>query len=97
MSQSAKRRAKGTDNTAAPVALVSCYADKGGDAMNRDKFLLTLLAGIFLFQAAWFTTELVWCWKHGAAKYCPNVSQHIQQNAAAMTATLLALMVGDSR
>ena len=65
--------------------------------MNREKFLLFLLSGIFLFQAGWFTFALVWCANNGGPATCSKIGERYEQTAAAMTATVLALMVGDKR
>ena len=64
--------------------------------MNRERFLLYLLGGIFGCQVAIFGTGLVYCMNNGGPKTCPNISQSYEKTFNVMIATTLALLTGAS-
>ena len=64
--------------------------------MNREKFLLYLLGGIFGCQISIFGIGLVYCINKGGPKTCPNISQSYEKTFNVMIATTLALLTGAS-
>lgn len=63
---------------------------------NKEKFLLLLLAGIFIFQAAIFATGLFFCAQTGGLKSCPKIGERYDQTFNVMIATTLALLTGSA-
>ena len=59
---------------------------------NREKFLLYMLAGIFVWQAALFTFGAVRCFGTGGKKACPNLGDRYENTVGIMVATTLALL-----
>ena len=59
---------------------------------NREKFLLYLLAGIFIWQAAIFTGGLIGCFRAGADSACPDLGDRYENTVGIMVATTLALL-----
>ena len=62
--------------------------------MNRQNFLLKMLAGIFIFQASIFAYGIGWCAKNGGLKTCPDITETYKQTFNVMIATTLALLTG---
>ena len=58
------------------------------------KFLLRMLAGIFVFQASLFTGGFVACWLNGGLSVCPQLGQRYENTFNVMIATTLALLTG---
>ena len=59
---------------------------------NREKFLLFMLAGIFIWQAALFTFGVVRCFGTGGKEACPNLGDRYENTVGIMVATTLALL-----
>ena len=62
--------------------------------MPKDRFLLNMLAGIFIFQAAIFTYGFVFCSQNGGLKSCPELGERYDQTFNVMIATTLGLLTG---
>ena len=59
---------------------------------NREKFLLFMLAGIFIWQASLFTFGAVQCFNTGGKEACPNLGDRYENTVGIMVATTLALL-----
>ena len=59
---------------------------------NREKFLLFLLAGIFVWQAAIFTFGTIGCFQKGGKDACPDLGDRYENTVNVMVATTLALL-----
>ena len=59
---------------------------------NREKFLLFMLAGIFVWQATIFTFGAVQCFTTGGKDACPNLGDRYENTVGIMVATTLALL-----
>ena len=59
---------------------------------NREKFLLFLLAGIFIWQAAIFTFGTIGCFQKGGKDACPDLGDRYENTVNVMVATTLALL-----
>ena len=59
---------------------------------NREKFLLYMLAGIFIWQAAVFTFGVVGCFQKGGKEACPDLGDRYENTVNVMVATTLALL-----
>ena len=59
---------------------------------NREKFLLYMLAGIFIWQAAIFTYGVVGCFQKGGKEACPDLGDRYENTVNVMVATTLALL-----
>jgi hypothetical protein len=59
---------------------------------NREKFLLYMLAGIFVWQAALFTGGVIGCFRIGGKEACPNLGDRYENTVGIMVATTLALL-----
>ena len=64
--------------------------------MNRERFLLYMLSGIFLFQAAIFGFGVYYCSKKGGLAECPTIGDRYEQTFNVMIATTLALLTGSA-
>ena len=62
--------------------------------MDKQKFLLKILAGIFIFQACLFGAGFYYCANNGGLEPCPNIGDRYEQTFNTMLATVLALMTG---
>lgn len=62
--------------------------------MDKQKFLLYMLAGIFTFQAGVFVMGVYYCANHGGLKSCPEIGRRYEATFAVMIATTLALLTG---
>ena len=63
-------------------------------AFNKEKFLLFLLSGIFIFQAALLAFGLGFCARNGGLKTCPAIGDRYETTFNVMIATTLALLTG---
>ena len=63
-------------------------------AFNKEKFLLFLLSGIFIFQAALLAFGLGFCARNGGLKNCPSIGDRYETTFNVMIATTLALLTG---
>ena len=61
-------------------------------SFNREKFLLLMLAGIFIWQAAIFSYGVVGCFQKGGMKACPDLGDRYENIVNVMVATTLALL-----
>jgi heme/copper-type cytochrome/quinol oxidase subunit 3 len=61
---------------------------------NREKFLLFLLSGIFIFQAALLAFGIGYCARNGGLKSCPAIGDRYETTFNVMIATTLALLTG---
>jgi len=59
---------------------------------NREKFLLYMLAGIFIWQAAVFTFGVIGCFQNGGKEACPDLGDRYENTVNVMVATTLALL-----
>ena len=59
---------------------------------NREKFLLLMLAGIFIWQAAIFSYGVMGCFQKGGMKACPELGDRYENTVNVMVATTLALL-----
>ena len=64
--------------------------------MDKQSFLLKLLAGIFAFQAGVFGVGLYYCANNGGLKSCPRLGDRYEQTFNVMIATTLALLTGSA-
>ena len=64
--------------------------------MNKERFLLYMLAGIFSFQAGVFGMGLYYCANNGGLDSCPKIGDRYEQTFNVMVATVLALMTGSA-
>ena len=64
--------------------------------MDRQKFLLYMLAGIFTFQASVFGVGLYYCANNGGLQSCPKIGERYEQTFNVMIATCLALLTGSA-
>lgn len=60
--------------------------------MPERKFLLQMLAGIFIVQASVFMIGVGYCVFNGGFKTCPEMKETYETTFAVMTATTLALL-----
>ena len=61
---------------------------------NRERFLFTMLAGIFIWQAAIFSAGVFSCFKLGGLRECPDLGKRYETTVNVMVATTLALLTG---
>ena len=61
---------------------------------QRDKFLLRMLATIFVVQACVFIYGFALCMNSGGLRNCPDVGRRYDQTFGVMVATTLALLTG---
>ena len=59
---------------------------------NREKFLLYMLAGIFIWQAGIFTYGVIGCFQKGGKEACPDLGDRYENTVNIMVATTLALL-----
>ena len=59
---------------------------------NREKFLLYMLAGIFIWQAGIFTYGVIGCFQKGGKAACPDLGDRYENTVNIMVATTLALL-----
>jgi len=64
--------------------------------MDKQKFLLKLLAGIFVFQACLFGAGFYYCTNNGGLTSCPKIGERYEQTFNVMIATTLALLTGSA-
>ena len=68
--------------------------------MARDKFLLYMLAGIFLYQATLFTYGFHKCTtikpELEIREVCPEIGERYNQTFTVMISTTLALLTGSA-
>ena len=62
--------------------------------MDKQKFLLYMLAGIFTFQASVFVMGLYYCARSGGLDSCPEIGRRYESTFAVMITTTLALLTG---
>lgn len=62
--------------------------------MDKQDFLLKLLAGIFMFQACVFGFGIFYCARNGGIDECPTIGQKYEQTFNVAIATTLALLTG---
>ncbi len=60
----------------------------------REKFLLTILSGIFTFQAGIFLFGFHACTKQ--PELCPDLGQRYDQTFGSMTAAVIGLLAGSA-
>ena len=63
---------------------------------RRDIFLLWMLAGVFIFQAAVFVFAIYGCFSLGGLDNCPQIGRRYDQTFGVMIATILALLTGSN-
>ena len=62
--------------------------------MDRERFLLYILGGIFGCQVIIFGAGVSYCMNNGGLKSCPNISASYEKTFNVMIATTLALLTG---
>lgn len=63
--------------------------------MNKEHFLLKLLAGIFVVQAGIFSGAVIYCGYQGGLKACPEINERFESTFQGMISVTLALLVGN--
>ena len=61
---------------------------------NKEKFLLLVLSGIFVFQATLLAAAFTVCARTGGLKSCPAIGDRYEATFNVMIATTLALLTG---
>ena len=64
--------------------------------MSKEKFLLYMLGGIFIFQASLFAVGFYFCANNGGLKSCPEIGDRYTQTFSVMISTTLALLTGSA-
>ena len=64
--------------------------------MDKQKFLLQILAGIFTFQACLFGVGFYYCAEAEGLNSCPEIGERYDKTFTTMTAVVLALLTGAS-
>ena len=64
--------------------------------MSKERFLLWMLAGIFIFQASALGFGIYYCTTSGGIKACPDLGDRYEQTFNVMIATTLALLTGSA-
>lgn len=64
--------------------------------MQKEAFLLKLLAGIFVVQAGLFSGAAIYCGYQGGLKACPEINERFDTTFQGMISVTLALLVGNS-
>ena len=64
--------------------------------MTKERFLLYMLAGIFVFQAGMLSFGVYWCARNGGVRTCPDITKTYEQTFNVMIATTLALLTGSA-
>lgn len=66
--------------------------------MSKERFLLYMLAGIFVYQASVFSFGLYQCSRVAPTvaikEICPDIGKRYDQTFSLMVATVLALLTG---
>ena len=62
--------------------------------MDRQNFLLKMLAGIFIVQASVLGYGVFYCARNGGLKTCPDITKTYEQTFNVAIATTLALLTG---
>ncbi len=62
--------------------------------MDKQKFLLYMLAGIFTLQGSIFVMGVYYCAKSKGLYSCPEIGRRYESTFAVMIATTLALLTG---
>ena len=63
---------------------------------NKEKFLLLVLSGIFVFQATLLAAAFTVCARNGGLKSCPAIGDRYEATFNVMIATTLALLTGSA-
>ena len=64
--------------------------------MSKERFLLYMLAGIFVFQAGALGVGIYYCTQNGGIQSCPDLGDRYEQTFNVMIATTLALLTGSA-
>ena len=64
--------------------------------MSKERFLLYMLASIFMFQAGVFGIGTYYCARNGGLQSCPDLGKRYEQTFNVMIATTLALLTGSA-
>ena len=64
--------------------------------MAKERFLLYMLAGIFVFQGGVFAIGLYQCANNGGLKSCPDLGDRYEQTFNVMITSTLALLTGSA-
>ena len=68
--------------------------------MSKERFLLVMLAGIFVYQASVFSFGLYQCSRVqptvAIKEICPDIGKRYDQTFSLMVATTLALLTGST-
>jgi hypothetical protein len=62
--------------------------------MFRERFLLSTLGFIFLFQIGMFGVSLKYCMDNGGLQTCPDIADTYEKTFNVMISTTLALLTG---
>ena len=63
--------------------------------MNKEHYLLKLLAGIFVVQAGLFSGAVIYCGYQGGLTACPEINERFDKTFQGMISVTLALLVGN--
>ena len=64
--------------------------------MDKQSFLLKLLAGIFAFQACVFGFGIFYCARNGGLEACPTIGERYENTFNVMISVTLALLTGSA-
>ena len=64
--------------------------------MDKQSFLLKLLAGIFVFQGCIFGIGIFYCAQNGGIEACPTIGRRYENTFNVAIATTLALLTGSA-
>ena len=64
--------------------------------MNRERFLLRMLAALFVFQIGTFGAGLIYCARSGGLQACPDIGDRYENTFNVAIATTLALITGSA-
>ena len=64
--------------------------------MDKERFLLYVLGGIFASQIGLFTGATIWCLNATGGQACPDLGDRYEKTFNVMIATTLALLTGAS-
>jgi len=64
--------------------------------MSKERFLLRMLAALFIFQIGTFGAGLFYCSRNGGLEACPEIGNRYENTFNVAIATTLALITGQS-
>ena len=64
--------------------------------MSKERFLLRMLAALFVFQIGTFGAGFIYCARSGGLKSCPDIGDRYENTFNVAIATTLALITGST-